>query len=1126
MKWNEGMGKMGKWGLLVLCLALLYTPSAMGQAAGTGTIQGTVRDPQGLPVPGAEVTVRSIETGAERKLTTSDQGTYSAPFLRPGAYVVIVKKDGFANVEKKDLNLSVGQVLDASIDLPVKGAQETVTVTTDQPLVETEKTEVSQVINQAQVGNLPLNGRRWDNLALLTPGVAEDGGFGLITFRGISALYNNNMVDGADNNQAFFSEARGRTRIAYGYSINSIKEFQVQTAAYSAEYGRAAGGVVNAVTKSGTNEWHGDAFYFIRDKAFLALDSFAKSRGTTTKPEERRQQFGGSVGGPIVKEKLFLFLNYDQQKRSFPVIHVANDAQFFNFASGGSQADLCDNATPAATLNTLAQCQAVLDSLNPITILVAPRQGNQSLGLAKLDYQIDPNNHLSGVFNILRWDSPNGIQSAVTLTGLSPLANGSDKVENEFITVTYNRVISSTIVNEAKFQYGRDFESQVPNASGPQIQITGGTNFGMPNSLPRGRFPNEKRFQWADNVSIVHGRHTWKFGVDINHVRDNIQNLFNGGGIYSYSGTTALRNYVFDLNHPGARNYSTFTQAADPITGNGEGFFTTNDYNVYFQDNFKFRPNLSFNLGFRYEVQAMPKPVVPNPLVPENAVLNTDTNNFGPRIGFSWGIGKSQKQVLRGGYGIYYGRTQNSTIFVHMFQNGVFQRTVSFGGTQVLPVGCPALTVPNVLFPLPNTAPSFGPIYGSSGPTPTNIFTGFQDFTTRCPTLTSTITLQTLDPKFENPMVQQYDLAYERELPWKMGLTVSYVGSRGNFLPMFYDVNLPAPTGTATYLVFDGSGNPEGTPNSFTVPFFFVNAANPRPRAAAGVTGPLVMGKSIINSWYNGVVVRVRRQSSNGLSFDVNYTYSQSRDNGQVLGTFGTFFGTDSPLNPYDLRNEYGLSDTDIRNRFIMNVYWVAPFANWTDSPALKHVIGGWKFAGVTKIQDGRPITAQMGGRPSCAGNSISSIPSGSGQGGLTCGASSNSGGGINGRVPFFERNSLYTGFGLMTFDLRIARVFKINERSDVEFLWEAFNLFNRGNVTAVQTSLYDFVNRNTNTAPFGTTLGCLNAGAGIADFNGCLVRRAAPHIPAAADGFRGISGTGNTLYTARQMQFGLKFRY
>ncbi len=1108
--------------LLVMALALGFSAAASAQSAGSGSIIGTIKDPQGGVIPGAEVIVKNVDTGAERRFTTSEAGLYSAPYLQPGRYEVRVKREGFAEVIRQNIRIEVGQTIGLDIEMPLKAAQETVTVTGEAGAVETEKVEVSQTINQEAVENLPLNGRRWDNLVLLTPGVSEDGGFGGVSFRGISSLYNNNMVDGADNNQAFFSEARGRTRLPYVYSINSIKEFNVTNAAYSAEQGRAAGGTVNAVTKSGTNEMHGDFFYFIRDDIWLARDPIANASGQP-KPDERRQQFGGSLGGPIIADKLFFFVNYDQQKRNFPPVHTANDADFFVTmppAGGNTQASRC------VTQNGLAACNAVLAELAPLFNTIGVRKGDNFVGLAKIDYQWDQNNRISGVTNIQRWDSPGGIFTGPVLRGTSPLANGSDNVKSEFLTVTWSYIITPTMVNEASFQYGRDFESQTPNGSGPQIQISGGSNFGMPNFLPRGAFPDEKQFQWRDNVGWQWGRHQIKAGLDIRHVRDRIQNLFNGGGIYSYSGTTALARFVGDLNNA-TRTYNTFTQAVDPITVDGVGEFSTNDYNFYIQDNWKLRPNLTLNLGVRYELQDMPAIVQANPLVSETSTLNQDTNNFGPRFGIAWTPGGSGKEVLRGGGGVYFGRTQNSSIFVHLFQNGVFQRTFSFS-----PTACGAPLVPNTVFPLPSTAPPFGPIFGSTGPTPTATFADLAAFQAACPATGGTAPItQTLDPTWVSPVVYQYDVAYERELPWRLSFSVTYVGSRGLHLPVFYDANLPLPNQVRTYQIMDGSGRLNQSMPSTTVPFFVVTGAGsvPRPRAAQGVTGALSMGRSIVNSWYNGLVIRVKRRVARGLTFDANYTWSKARDNGQVAGVNGTFTGSVSPLNPHNLLDEYGTSEIDIRRRFTAHIVWTMPWGDMVENNELKAVVRDWRLSSVWRIQDGRPVTAAMSGRPSNCTTLL---------GGLTCGAASGGGTAVNGRVPFIVRNTQFTTPGLVTFDLRLSREFKVSERATFEFLWEAFNVFNRTNfvpasgIFAVENNMFDFF--STGATIFPAVLGgppavtctsLLGASVPTAQFNGCLVLREPPRTSAASSFLAGVS-TGNTLFTARQLQFGAKVRF
>jgi len=320
---------------IALCALLMVAATSGLAQSGTGTITGTVTDPGGLVVPGAAVSVRNTETGIAHPLKTNDAGIYVAPFLQPGQYEVTASKEGFASVKHPSLTLQVGQTLTVDIALPVQGAKETVTVTGEVPLIEPEKTDVSQVISEQVTENVPMANRRWNDFALLTPATTADGTSGLVSYRGISGLYNQNSVDGANNNQAFFSEARGRAIGApFIYSSDSIKEFQVDTSNYNAEYGQAAGGIVNAVTKSGSNALHGDLFYMLRYPTANALDPFSKfsaleSHLTPTQPVHQQQQFGGSAGGPIIKDKLFYFVTYDGFRKVFPVTYTSSQQAHF-----------------------------------------------------------------------------------------------------------------------------------------------------------------------------------------------------------------------------------------------------------------------------------------------------------------------------------------------------------------------------------------------------------------------------------------------------------------------------------------------------------------------------------------------------------------------------------------------------------------------------------------------------------------------------------------------------------------------------------------------------------------------------------------------------------------------------
>src|SRR5579862_7501204 len=262
-------------GLWILTVAL-FTGGALAQNSGAGTITGTLTDPAGSVVPGAAVAVRNTSTGATVPLASNGAGIYVAPFLPPGMYEITASKAGFGNILRKDLTLQVGQTLTVDITLPLQTTTETVTVSGEPSVVDTQKTDMSQVVSATQQENLPLAGRRWESFALLTPNVTTDGGSGLISYRGISGLYNSSSVDGTNNSQAFFSETKGRTTIPYIYSMDSIQEFQVASSNYSAELGQAAGGIVNAVTKSGSNTLHGDLFYFLRYPTWNALDPINK----------------------------------------------------------------------------------------------------------------------------------------------------------------------------------------------------------------------------------------------------------------------------------------------------------------------------------------------------------------------------------------------------------------------------------------------------------------------------------------------------------------------------------------------------------------------------------------------------------------------------------------------------------------------------------------------------------------------------------------------------------------------------------------------------------------------------------------------------------------------------------
>jgi outer membrane receptor protein involved in Fe transport len=1017
----------------LFALALAGGNLLFGQAAsGTATISGLVTDPSGAVIAGADVTVRNVGTNVARAMKTNDAGLFEAVSLQPGDYEIKAAKPGFATLTRTGITVSIGQRAVANMEMKISSSAETISVDANLSSVETDKTDVSTVVNLKDMSNLPMSGRRWDSFALSTPGTSNDGGFGLLSFRGMSGLYNNNMIDGMDNNQAFFSEAKGRTRLNFAYSIDAIQEFQVGNSAFSAQYGRAAGGVVNAVTKSGTNSLHGTGFYLIRDDSLNAANPFSASTlvplGLPGKPQDRRQQFGGSVGGPVKKDKVFYFLNYEGQKRNFPMAVVPGSTSFF---TSSCTAPGCDQVV--SFFKSLVQTQ--------------PRQGNESVGLGKVDYNISSRHSVMGSVNILRWDSPNGIQTAPS-TSVHESMNGSDGVNDETAIGRWNAIITPAFLSEVRFQYSRDFEFQSPNAVGPSVSTTNGINFGMPNFLPRAAYPNEKRLQWSQNLSWLHGKHSLKFGWDMTRVDDLQINLFSGGGVYSYS---SLNNFALDCGNAAlpiplancvassagggvtGKHYTTFVQAFDSLNAAGSTDFKTWDYAGYVEDSWRPMPNLTVNLGLRYEIQTMPK-LNGSPLEPRTNNLKTDKNNWGPRFGISWDPTKDQKTVVRVGGGMYYGRTQNSTIANLITNNGV--RFVSYTLT---PTSAGAPNFSSVL-----TAPPTG-----AGSKPDIVFA---------------------DPNFVSPVTYQAEFSIEREIVKNTTVTAIYMVNRGQRMPVFLDTNLPAPT-TATYTVcgtvLNGTAsscaNPAGT---ITVPFF----AGARPNPNFGFMTDVA---SVVNTWYNGLVLQMKHRFSHGFQMDAGFTWSKAQDDDQNSQTFTT---SESASNPLSLKNDYSLSDFDQRRRFTLSGVWELPTHN-IKSQSVKRIVDGFQISGILALVDGRPYSGTISGSPSIPG--LSGVTSGP----LGVGGSS--------RFPGVGRNT-FTNPGANSVDLRLSRTIRLGERVKWLLVAEGFNVANRYEITSINTTQYSFS---------GTTL-----------------------FPQSS--FQTRSGSGTNLFGARQIQLGTRITF
>jgi hypothetical protein len=1044
--------------------------SSFAQNAALGNIAGTVRDTAGAVVPNATVLVTNIGTGATRTVTTNGDGYYSSDFLQPGQYEVILGGGSFGKIDRKNIAVTVGSTITVDAALPNAGVATEVIVSSESPLIETEKVEVSQNVGQNLVSNLPVNGRRYDNFVLLTPNVVPDGASGLISYRGISGIYNTNLIDGANNQQAFFSEARGRAIGApYVFSQDSIKEFQSSTSGYSAEFGQAAGGQINAITKSGTNATHGDLFYYLRYPSLNALDPLSKFQGRQvggnpfllTPTVHQQQQFGGSVGGPIIKDKLFYFFTYDGFRKVNPLLYTSS--------------------LPAATLNgyicptavTPAQCAAVKTFILAQQV-AASRNLKQDIYFPRLDYQLNGNNHISAEFNFQNYNQPNGYTTSATNNNSSPSTNGRADFHERIFVANWESVVSSRSVNSARFQWARDLEVTSANAPGPNVSLSGIFAYGLPNALPRGAFPDEHRWQAADTFSTTRGKHSLKAGVDLSFIHEQIQNLFQGGGLYSYgllngqclntqvAGCTPITNasygafvgYVKDLyGLDGGRHYTNFTQVNDPITGKGVDDFWNKDLAAFVEDSWKATSKLLVSAGVRYDTQLVPQPNRPYTNSANGALspygnsvtsfINTNYKMIQPRIGFAWT--PYTGTVLRGGYGIFYGLSSNSTFYATRVENGVYQQQYNY-----VPV-----TTNGIVYPA-GSPQNVGVLFTPPGPALAAPFAGAPVTTVQAPGGSQSFAFRGQDKRFTNPYTHSFDLAVEQELPFHVSLTIAYVGTRGMKLPYFIDSNLPKANQSRTYTVTEANG----TTSQISVPFYA--ASNPRPSPNDGI---ILTGFSGINSWYHSMATSIRKPMSHGLELLVNYTWAKAIDGSQVSGQNGTFNGTNTILDPFNLKNpgtltEYTRSDLDMRGRFVGSVVYTPVFA--IPNRYARIAANGWSLSGTATEQTGLPLTANM------SGNVTGGI-----DGGVTGAQVSLFASNSSGRAPQLRRNS-FPGPGIRNVDARISRDIPIHEAIKMQFFMEAFNVANRRQIIAQNTTAYQFNSATTigvasQATPFGT---------------------------------------------------------
>ncbi len=881
--------KMRLFGTLAAVLALfalfslVHPAGAFAQAvAGLGAAAGTVRDSSGAAVPGATVVVSNDSKGIRRTMQTTEAGLFAAPALVPAdAYKITVSKTGFATWEVKDFQIQVGQVVDFSITLEISAVTAQVEVSAV-PLVEDTKTDVSQVVTSQQILDLPINGRRVDSFALLTPAVVPDGNFGLLSFRGIAG-HNAFLTDGNDTTNQYYNENAGRTRIQSQISQEAVQEFQVVSNNFSAEYGHAMGGVINTVTKSGTNDLHGTAYWFFRNRTLNARDRYASFN-----PQDIRHQAGVSLGGRFIKDKLFYFFNYEATRRDFPAIATVTSPNLFTAAGTLNAAA---NPCPGTGLiqATAAQCTAAIQMLTTRNFGTVSRTVTQDLGFGKIDYRLSNRNSLSFSLSGLRWISPHGIQATgIVFSSGNAIGNNADStVRNAYGRAQWTSLLTNSLLNEARFGWFKDrlFDAAsndflFPGLGRATLTINGTGNLGVAENYPRLN-PSETRFSFADNLSWTRGAHTMKFGIDIAHTEDFQRQLIRQFGAYSYSTLNAFA-LDFSGNTTGAKNWTTYSQRF----GNPEVDTNLVAYGFYGQDQYRFNSRLMLNFGLRYDYSAIPQPTIVNPDYAQTGVIHSTKDNFAPRAGLSYSLTRDRKTLLRAGYGIFFARYQTGLINTLFLNNNVYQQFITYTSSNSAQLAAGPVYPNN----LPST--SFSPPPG-------------------------TVDIIFASPNLRNPYASQANLGIERELTTSLSLNVSYLWSRGVRLYGVVDRNVGPLGPPVTYTILDSSGNVAGT---YTTPTYRTPRPDTRYRRISEIDNPGM-------SYYDGLAVQVNKRLSKGLQASASYTWSHAIDFNQSTADNNIFFGsTPTSYANGDFRSEKGSAASDLRHRFVVSSSWTPTF--------------------------------------------------------------------------------------------------------------------------------------------------------------------------------------------------------
>jgi hypothetical protein len=994
--------------LVRLSLLFCFVAAMQAQDASSGALRGTVHDATGSVIAGATVVIVNSASGVRFVVSSDAIGTFHLDLLPPGDYYARAEAPGMSPQISPLVHVDVGGVTELSFLLAIAGAKETVNVSGAPPIVDTQPAAISALLDERAISELPLNGRRFTDLALLAPGVTTDprgltsASNGDLAFGGIRGFQSSYLVDGADNNNAFFSQARGRYRAPYQFSNEVVQEFRVSSNTYGAELGRAGGAVVNVVTKSGSNHLHGGGFYYLRDSAFNAQQPFL-----SFKPHDRQHQFGFTAGGPLRTNRAFFFGGYDQHIFHVPTVVRFSDGSATVMPQKGEEPlhhgdyEESDKALVFAAADRLSNLAGTYRS---------ELLGNTAF--VKLDFSLSPRHYLTARLNTSRYYGQNNVffDPASPITTFAISDNGEEDVATESASLSLTSSLTPLFISHLRVQFSRDLQRSFSNSDDVRTRITDIIDgFGRSSILPRQT--REHRAHLVETFSLESGRHSWKFGGDamLTWIYNYFPSLFGGEYIFDNirvnpftfepmlygMETTPLRAYAHGVPRYYIQNFGSAISHPD-----------TNEYAAFLQDNLRVTRRLALSLGIRYDLQTFnTRGLVSNPLWPASGKVPRDTNNVAPRIGLAYSVGDRHPLVIRAGFGLFYTRIPQIYTSSIATDNGLASSNLildnsDFYDRQLFP------QYPNPLVKCAMSATSCAPAAAIAGRLGKEV-SAFAN-------------------NFQTPKVQQASLGIEREIVDRLAAGVSYMYVHGVNLIRARDVNLPMPT-EVQYPVFDDSGanflgsyyNVASFSNwqmsrSLTCPF--PPCINPLSRPIAQLEA-INSFESAASSVYHGMTLSVRRRMTNGLYFRLAYTLAHAVDDGQDALLAGRPAVVE---NSYDTSAERGPSVTDQRHRLAFS--WIAaprPFGR--RQRALETIFDGWKFSGVVTVGSGRPVEARVIGDLNQDDNSS------------------------NDRLPGVGRNA-FLGPDYATTDLRLGRQVALGHRMRLELLAESFNLFNRDN--------------------------------------------------------------------------------